>query len=613
MNNFFAELRRRNVVRVAGMYAVIGWILAQVANTLEETMNLPAWFDGLIVALLIVGLPIALIFAWAFELTPEGVKRTEAVGVEESVTARTGRKLDYAIVVGLVVLVAMIFWQQSSETGSGASSVDSSASAESATEQNVSTAVMASVAVLPFADLSPAGDQEYFSDGISEEILNVLVSVEGLEVVSRTSSFQFKGRDLGIPEIAAELKVRHVVEGSVRKAGNTLRITAQLIDAADDRHLWSETYDRPLTAENIFELQDEIANSIVGALREQLGLTEEVDIQVAAPTQNLSAYEMYLQARPMFQARLKLDVADSLLTRALELDPQFAKAWEMRAMLQSLLDYYGFSSETEAELQRRSVEFAQRALAIEPNSASAILAQAKVRDDQAWTLGLKQDIAAILTDYSRAIELEPRNATALNWRGLAYMTIGDVERALQDFDRCSKYEPRYMPCMDNSAWALAALGRDEEALERYLRHLETGGITSRFISLPLLSRLDQELAFKLVTNGERFLAGWSKQDELYRAYKEPGRDHSELTNAILEFARATPSADIKLIEFTLVPLGEYGFGTDAIAFWDPVYSAYRQSTYFKGKIVSSGVFDYWDVHGFPPQCKKLGAADFECL
>jgi TolB-like protein len=612
MNSFFAELRRRNVVRVAGMYAVIGWILAQVANTLEETMNLPAWFDGLIVALLIIGLPIALVFAWAFELTPEGVKRTEAVDADQSVTAQTGRKLDYAIVIGLAVLVGMIAWQQSTETDQRTSDVDTIASVDAGAEQSTDAVARASVAVLPFADLSPTGDQEYFSDGIAEEILNVLVGVEGLDVVSRTSSFQFKGRDLGIPEIAAELKVRHVVEGSVRKAGNTLRITAQLIDAADDRHLWSETYDRPLTAENIFELQDEIAKSIVGALRDQLGMTSEVDIHVAAPTQNLSAYQLYLQARPMFQARVTLDVADSLLTRALELDPLFAKAWEMRAMLQALLDYYGFSTETEVELNRRSIEFAQRALAIEPNSASAILAQAKVRQEQAWSFDQKQDIAAILADYSRAIEIEPRNATALNWRGLASMMIGDVESALQDFEQCIQYEPRYMPCLDNSAWALAALGEDEAAHRRYLQNIDTGGIRSRFISLPLLSRLDKELAFKLATNSERFLAGWNKHDELYLAYKQPDGDHSDLIKSMLEFARAMSSADTQLIEFTLVPLGEFGLGTDPIAFWDPAYSAYRQSAYFRGKIVTSGIFDYWDVHGFPPQCERLGANDFVC-
>ena len=161
-------------------------------------------------------------------------------------------------------------------------------------------------------------------------------------------------------------------------------------------------------------------------------------------------------------------------------------------------------------------------------------------------------------------------------------------------------------------WHFAALGRDEEALQRYLLGLETGGVTSRFISLPLLARLDKELAFKLVTNSERFLQGWKQHDELYRALKDPGTDHRELINTILKFASATPSAESYLIDFTRVPLGEYSTSVDTTPIWDPAFSACRSHLLLKVRRLSEGVFDYWDVHGFPPQCKKLGAADFEC-
>ncbi|MCH7538636.1 MAG: hypothetical protein IID57_12355 [Proteobacteria bacterium] len=197
------------------------------------------------------------------------------------------------------------------------------------------------MAVLPFADLSPDGDQEYFSDGIAEEILNVLVGVDGLDMVSRTSSFQFKGRDLGIRDIAATLGVRHIVEGSVRKSGGTIRVTAQLNDADADTHLWSETYDRPLDAENLFQIQDDIANSIVSALRETLGLMELEEITVMATTKNLSAYEQYLRARPLYQNRVDLGLVIELLQQAVAQDLSFAKAWEMLAATTNLLGDYG--------------------------------------------------------------------------------------------------------------------------------------------------------------------------------------------------------------------------------------------------------------------------------
>src|SRR5690606_29327871 len=196
--------------------------------------------------------------------------------------------------------------------------------APAAVANETETVNAASIAVLPFADLSPGADQEYFSDGMAEEILNALVRVKGLQVASRTSSFGFKGQEsLGMPVIAERLSVRHVLEGSVRRAGNNLRITAQLIDADVDRHLWSDTFDRPLTAENVFAIQEEIASAIVAALVDSLGIEIEDEVRLGQPTENLTAYDMYLRARGLFQARTDLDVADDLLRQALEQDADF--------------------------------------------------------------------------------------------------------------------------------------------------------------------------------------------------------------------------------------------------------------------------------------------------
>jgi len=240
------ELKRRNVVRVAVLYVVASWLLLQAAELLFGAMNVPEEWLRFLIAILALGLPFVLTFSWVFELTPEGVKREKDIDREQSVTPATGQRINTVIVVLLVIAVAMIGIDRliPEKAAEPVAVVVEEEVAEDVTPEN-------SIAVLPFADLSADGDQEYFSDGIAEEILNVLVRIDGLEVASRTTSFGFKGQEaLGIPFIAEKMSVRHVLEGSVRKAGDTVRITAQLIDAHSDKHLWSETYDRTLSADH---------------------------------------------------------------------------------------------------------------------------------------------------------------------------------------------------------------------------------------------------------------------------------------------------------------------------------------------------------------------------
>ncbi|NIL95246.1 MAG: hypothetical protein GTO71_12605 [Woeseiaceae bacterium] len=604
MNKLFAELKRRNVFRVAGVYVVVGWLLAQVATTLEEAIGLPAWFDGLIVALLIIGLPVAVIFAWAFELTPEGVVRTEAVPEGQSITELTGRKLDVAIIVGLALLGAMIVWQQLSDAPESPG--------EAATSAERGPVDDTSIAVLPFADLSPAGDQEYFSDGISEEILNVLVGVDGLDVTSRTSSFQFKGRELGIPEIAAQLKVRHVLEGSVRKSGSTIRVTAQLIDSSDDKHLWSDTYDRPLTAENIFEIQDDIANAIVAALSDALGVGRIEPVHVAITTRNLDAYELFLQAMPMFHDRVDLDVADELLARAVELDPGFSQAWEVRAALQLLAREYGYVDTTLEESRQRATEYANRAIQLEPDSATAIAVIGHIKSVNARGLSGRYDIAGIIASYDRALAIQPRNAEALTWRGLTYVLAGDLQSALADFEACIRYEPYYRPCAENYIAVLGALGDDEASNAAYLEALNTSSAKVEFAYFPSLARTGQELAFKTATNGHFMLRGWRRHDELWQAYLDPGQDHGELIESIRDYLATNNEGLLEIGSFIVHPIGTGWRTPEPLVLWDPMMQRYRQSAEFKYFIRESGVFEYWREAGFPPQCRPLGEDDFEC-
>jgi TolB-like protein len=271
MNNFFKELRRRNVVRVAGVYAVAGWVLVQIATTLEDSMNLPAWFDGVVVALLIVGLPIALIFAWAFELTPDGVVRTEDVPEGQSVTVETGRKLDYAIIAGIVILGIVIVMTKSDQdaTEEGATEVAEAIQQQSAgvsPETLPDAPLEKSIAVLPFENRSPNADDAFFAAGVHDDLLTHLSKISDMHVISRTSVMGFAGSDRKLPDIGRELGVATVMEGAVQRAGNRVRINVQLIDVNTDTHVWAEIYDRELTADNIFDIQSEITKAIASAL-----------------------------------------------------------------------------------------------------------------------------------------------------------------------------------------------------------------------------------------------------------------------------------------------------------------------------------------------------------
>jgi TolB-like protein len=444
MNKLFAELRRRNMFRVAGVYAVVSWVLAQASGVLEDALGLPPWFDTLVVSLLLIGFPIALLLAWAFEMTPEGVKRTETVAEGESVTAKTGRMLDYVIVGGLVLVAAMVVWQGTrfapaplivakdaapqGEVSSG-DNVQPHPQLVEGSKANINTGP--SIAVLPFEDFSSGKDQKYFADGMSEELLNVLARIKGLRVASRTSAFAFKGREASISEIAKALDVGHVLEGSIRKAGSTLRITAQLINTKTDEHMWSETYDRPLTAENIFAIQDEIAAAIVGELKGQLSLsaTQESD-----RTASLEAYELYIRARDQAQKRLPdtLNAAIEGYKQVIALDPEFAPAYAGLAVTYLLMPEYTTMSEKEGI--RLAKPFVDRALELAPNSAEALTAAASLAMDE----GKSQ---AGLDFTNRAIAANPNYVLAYHRQGLAYGGLGQPEKALASFEKALQLDP----------------------------------------------------------------------------------------------------------------------------------------------------------------------------
>ena len=319
---FFDELKRRNVLRVAGLYVVGAWLIVQVADTVLPMFDATAGLPRVIVIVLAIGFIPALVFAWAFEITPEGLRREKDVDRAESITPHTGKKLDRLIMVVLALALGYFAFDKFVLSPQREAEQVSTARKEGRTEALVESYGEKSIAVLPFVNMSSDPDQEYFSDGISEELLNLLAKVPQLRVISRSSAFSYKGKDVKLAQVAEELNVAHILEGSVRKAGNNVRITAQLIEARSDTHLWSETYDRSL--DNIFAVQDEIAGAVVAQLKLKL-----LGAVPTAKTTDPKAYALYLQARQLHHQYTPEGFQQSiaLYRQALAIDPNYAAAW----------------------------------------------------------------------------------------------------------------------------------------------------------------------------------------------------------------------------------------------------------------------------------------------
>jgi TolB-like protein len=288
--SFFTELKRRNVFKVAAAYIIVGWLIMQAGDTLAPALHLPEWVNSLLAYFLILGFPLALFFAWAYEMTPDGIKKEKEVDRTQSVTHVTGQKLNYTIIALLVAALGYFvfdkFVLQPQKTAESTMALEQADTAKASDER--------SIAVLPFVDMSANSDNEYFSDGLSEELLNILAKIKELRVAGRTSSFAFKGKNEDLRIIGEKLNVNSILEGSVRKDDqrNRVRITAQLINVEDGYHLWSETYDRDLN--DIFAIQDEIAHKVAMALRITLLGEDEARLEQVASTE-INAYDLYLK------------------------------------------------------------------------------------------------------------------------------------------------------------------------------------------------------------------------------------------------------------------------------------------------------------------------------
>ncbi|NHK26644.1 tetratricopeptide repeat protein [Parvularcula flava] len=454
MDKLFRELRRRNVFRIAGVYAVISWLLVQIAVALEAALEMPSWFDAVVTSLLLIGFPIAIIFAWAFEMTPQGVKRTAAVSPEDSITDRTGRKLDYALLGGLVIVAAIVlgdrFIPRLDDNGP-AVQVTSTAPAASGADLSDK-----SIAVLPFADMSAEGDQEYFADGLSEELLNVLAKIDGLQIAGRTSSFAFKGDNRDLREIGDILNVAHILEGSVRKSGNQIRVTAQLINTSNGYHVYSDTFEGDLS--DIFAVQDEIAAEITRALRtEWLG---EDAAEEDAPS-DFAAFDLYLQARQLIYTRDKdkMEQAERLLDRAVEIDPAYAPAWAQKAIVNVLLSNSpgSYGDRPQLEAAQKSLEMAEKAIVLDRSLGEAYGAKGLALSN------LNGDLDEVIATLRLAIELNPGLSEAKTWLATAYLSNGDSAEQRKVYEEIVETDPLFGPAFNNLINDYAYTGAYEKA------------------------------------------------------------------------------------------------------------------------------------------------------
>jgi TolB-like protein len=624
LGRFFAELQRRKVLRIAAGYFVGAWIILQVALALQTAMKLPEGFSTIVLSVLIIGLPIALIAAWFFEFTPDGIKRTVASGNGAAIKPKT-TDLILAGALGLVVVVAIAQALIPREQSVAVAPEPATTDAAQASKPNPEPPALGdkSIAVLPFANLSPDNKNEYFADGLTEELLNLLAKIADLKVISRTSSFAFKGKNTPLPEIAKQLGVRHILEGSVRTAGDQLRVTAQLIDVVTDTHLWTETFERKV--ENVFVLQDEIARAIASALKIEVTVTTA---GVEAPTKSLGAYRLYLQGRELFRVRgdSAIEQGIVLLKQATALDPAFAEAQAVLAA-----SYYARSDSgsistpaQRIELEALARDSAHAALARKPKLGlpRAILSALHRRDFE-WD--------AATTDGERAVANDPSESMALLQLGLARLSVGNVEGAAEALATARRVDPYYEHVLSWSIICEFSRGNEAAglALAETLSRSPTG--YGRLADLILAtSAYDKGDGAAAERHFRAFVANIQRPvlDAIARALRDP-KAKAEAVRALEEADAGPVERRPRFLELYLSLLGEHRrllalalrrvdskdgerVGLLLTGMWQPRFAPLRQDPQFKVLVRRVGLVDYWKKHGWPDRCRPKGEDDFEC-
>jgi TolB-like protein/Tfp pilus assembly protein PilF len=625
--NFFDELKRRNVFRVGIAYGIAAWFVLQVADLVLENIEAPHWVIQTLMLFVGLGFVAALIIAWAYELTPEGIKREADVVRDESITHQTARKLNSItliavfVLLGFMVLDRFVFERRSVPVSSPETVQAISGEKGEVKPGPGPEAGEKSIAVLPFVDMSAEGDQAYFADGIAEEILNVLVKTHSLKVAGRTSSFQFRGRNEDLRLIGEQLGVEHILEGSIRKSKNRLRITAQLVKANDGFHLWSETYDRDLI--DIFAIQDEIARAITDALAIELNLGSGDSSLAQVKTTNMEAYDRYLEAKGLIAERNDFPRMIRLLEEATELDPGFADGWATLAQATALTFYYDVE---ERETALRAAEpYARRAIELDSGSSAAHTALANVlRDQSLWT--------EARTSYLKALELNPDNIEAHLQFEQLLIRAGHFREALVHGSRAAELDPLSWINQLYLALALYQTG-DKDVAWRTINKAEVLANFRR--SLVVRFKLRMALSDGLndvARQSVRAFLDNPHQTEamdlllfgpLIEMLDDPDRardylrklDTSTLRNIGADLFWLAYFEDFELadqwMEVALNQKGDYGEVDGTWLMFPPVEPLFSQPG-FKLLMQRNRLESYWRAHGWPNFCRPIDEQDFEC-
>ena len=570
MSNLVEELKRRNVIRVGIAYLVAAWVVLQIADLVLENIGAPEWVMQTLMLVLALGFPVVLLFSWAFELTPEGIKREKDIPPGESITRHTAHKLDRMTVGLLFVVVLLVVVERM---------VPEEDASESEPEPVAAAVAEKSIAVLAFEDLSPEGNQEYFAEGISEELLNVLAQIPDLKVAGRTSSFAFKDQKRDLREIGEILEVAHILEGSVRTSGDRIRVTAQLVKADDGFHLFSKNYDRNLT--DIFEVQDDIAREIATALRSAILGDQPVEKSIPTPVE---AYEKYLQARQWIHSRDRhlMEEASVLLDEALAIDPNYAPALAQKALAIMLLSNSdGAYGDIPLDVSlRESRPLIDKALELDPD-----LAEAHAILGLWYSNGSRTSSEQAIASLRKSLAINPTNANANNWLASELAGAENFNESLRLYETVVERDPLYRPAFNNVIFHYVQI-RSMDRAEALVRRVEriTGESPNILFARGALSLANGQLATAV--------------EELGRAYafnKSASVVQLWYSNALLNLGDYDAAVDVARTTNKLLPLELAGRSEEA----GELFESLEGLLYDEGEL--RGIGDWMLLRGNPDE------------
>jgi TolB-like protein len=615
--SFFQELKRRNVFRVGIAYAIASWVLLQVADLVLENIGAPDWVIQSLMLVVALGFIAALAIAWAYELTPDGIKRESEVDRSISIVNHTGQKLDRIVIGFLVIAVLVLLYRQSGDEPAEMTVAEPPATKAVYPEVIATNVDRKSIAVLPFVNMSSDPEQEYFSDGITEEILNRLAKIPDLQVAARTSVFSFKGQNLDVREVAEMLGVGTMLEGSVRRDGEMVRITAQLIRASDGFHLWSESYDRKI--ESIFAVQDEISQQIAEALQVSLGIAGESE---STATTDPEVFDLFLQGRALHRQRGAENLLNALdlFRSALDIDPEFAPAWAGLSHSLNVVTAYASREEIDelGDVDNQSLQAAQKALELDPKLATALHAMAN--NHLARFQWSKAE-----TYYEQALAMDPESTDIMEDYGHFLLYSWRTEEARQVADRMISLDP-YVPVFRYMAMRVYHTLGD---VQRWGEHIEAASaISAELLNVQLqkfyylLTRKDFAGAYEFA--GELNLRG-RMTPESFRSMVDwvanPSTEPTEIQmNALLFFSEGALVAGRYELWLDLVLGDENRSWEDVLVNLSHLSSFADKEQYVslhadprtKAWLQRSRLPDYWRTNGWPPRCRPLGVDDFVC-